>query len=667
MFPQPIEPPSLSATALSRPTTREPLYRPFLLLLIVSFASAAGLVVSFLGQQARIQKESAGLARNLEDTLELSQRIQREVDEQLALLYLGVASDASGYEERFTDLHLQFGEAAVSYLELDIGADERLLVTRIRDRQRELGRSAIALLGRRESDSSKLLPQLARIDRERGDLAESLRALHAFQAGKLQQAIRQSVVALGETRVLFGALAVVFVAAVGGFLVLLRHRVVGPLSVLLGFAGRIQAGDFSARLPQMAPNEIGVLARQLDAMARELGASYSGLEEEVDSRTREVMELQSRLVQSAKLSAIGQLVSGVAHELNNPLTAIMGFSELARSETNAQTIAEHLDVVAQQAQRCRRIVDDLLQFARQRDTKLEPVAVNEVVTRTVRLREYEIATRGLSVELTLDDSNPVIRGDPFKLQQILLILLNNAVDAISSFHDGAGSIEVSTAEVGASVVLEVRDDGGGIEELERIFDPFYTTKPVGRGTGLGLSILYGLVGEHGGEVQAANWQDGDRCGARVTVTIPLAASAEALAATPAVQPQVVQPATSRYALVIDDEEQILMLQCRFLKRLGVEARVAHSGPEAIAILGDRSAHFDLAICDLRMPGGMSGTDVLEWTRVNRPELAGHFLFSSGDLVAFADEQGELEARCLRKPFTYAEYSRAVQELLEVPL
>ena len=233
--------------------------------------------------------------------------------------------------------------------------------------------------------------------------------------------------------------------------------------------------------------------------------------------------LQAKLVHTEKMAAVGQLVSGVAHEVNNPLTAILGFADLLMENPELPDWAKKdLRVILQEAQRTKQIVQNLLSFARQMPPQRQSVQLNSILSRTIKLRSYDFSSHGIQVvEHFHSDVTPVM-GDSHQLQQVFLNILNNAYDAVCDTGRPA-RIEVSTSKSAGSVEVSFRDNGIGIAHPERIFDPFFTTKEVGKGTGLGLSICYGIVREHGGEISCFNNEDG--VGATFVVRLPAAAEA----------------------------------------------------------------------------------------------------------------------------------------------
>lgn len=214
--------------------------------------------------------------------------------------------------------------------------------------------------------------------------------------------------------------------------------------------------------------------------------------------------LQAKLAHSEKMATIGQLVSGVAHEVNNPLAAILGFTDLLLENPEVPASArEDLRIILQETQRTRVIVQDLLSFARQRPVQREFVKINAILRQTIKLRSYDFASHGVQVTEEFDEDLAPVVGDPQQLQQVFLNILNNAYDTVQE-SGRRGAIRIRTQSNGGSVEISVRDNGTGVANPDRIFDPFYTTKQAGKGTGLGLSICYGIVRAHGGEISCCN-------------------------------------------------------------------------------------------------------------------------------------------------------------------
>ena len=234
-------------------------------------------------------------------------------------------------------------------------------------------------------------------------------------------------------------------------------------------------------------------------------------------------DLQAKLMHTEKMAALGQLVSGVAHEVNNPLAAIVGFTDLLLENPSiAEEAKEDLRVILQEAQRTRVIVQNLLSFARHVPAHREPVRVNSLLRQTLKLRAYDLSSHGVEIAERYEEDVPLTIGDPHQLQQVFLNILNNAYDAIQEVGR-PGRIEIATSHVDGQIEVAFRDNGPGISHPERIFDPFFTTKEVGKGTGLGLSICYGIVRAHRGEIVARN--NPDSIGCTFFVRLPVASQA----------------------------------------------------------------------------------------------------------------------------------------------
>jgi two-component system NtrC family sensor kinase len=237
--------------------------------------------------------------------------------------------------------------------------------------------------------------------------------------------------------------------------------------------------------------------------------------------------LQAKLAHSERMASIGRLVSGVAHEVNNPLAAILGFTDLLLENPEVPVSArEDLGIILQETQRTKDIVQDLLSFARQRPVQRELVQVNQVLRQTIKLRSYDFASHGVEVKEDFEDSLAPALGDAQQLQQVFLNILNNAYDAVQETKQH-GQIHIQTRRMEEIIEVAISDNGPGIAEPQRVFDPFYTTKHPGKGTGLGLSICYGIVRAHGGEILCANNDDG---GSTFVVRVPVATEATLRAA-----------------------------------------------------------------------------------------------------------------------------------------
>jgi signal transduction histidine kinase len=637
----------------------------FLLVIAATFLGVVALGAVFTYRFGQLSSESLRLTLDLQQTLSLNAELRRGVSEEIAGLRRQLEEEEPGFAAAYQKEHYELTEKETRYLRLHIGEPERLRVEQLRALHGELAIRAGQLLadlsrGERERAGTRLLL----VERLGADMSRTLTALEELQVGKLSSVVQRldRVVRNGQRAILtLAALLVVVLAALALYV---RRAVLVPLARLQEASDALRRGDFSVRAPVLRDDEIGRLAKGFNFMAASasLRDSYASLERKVEERTRELSRLQEQLVQAAKMSAMGQLVSGVAHELNNPLTSILGFSELLKADLvesrgDAEQV-ERLEEIAAEADRCRRIVANLLQFARRQEPRLEPVHLNDVVERMVTMREYELGTRNVKLERRYDASDPVLLADASKLQQVVLNLLNNAGDAVLE-AGRPGTIVVTTRIAGEEVVLEVVDDGLGVRAPERVFEPFYTTKEVGKGTGLGLSVCYGIVEEHRGAITIENRPEG---GARVCVTLPRGSGTAS--GKPASQASLAAVGLPRHALVVDDEKPLIALQISFLSTLGVDAAGVLSGEDAVRYLEANAV--DLVVSDVRMPGAIDGLALYDWVVANRPQLLRRFLLVSGDVVRVDQVElwKERSIPCLQKPFRLDEYTRAVRKVLE---
>ena len=400
-----------------------------------------------------------------------------------------------------------------------------------------------------------------------------------------------------------------------------------------------------------------------DGEVRTISVTYSTpqKDEEVLCLIRDVTDqkmLQEQLIQSEKMSAIGQLVSGVAHELNNPLAGISAFAQLLLAEKrfppDQRTAAE---TIYSEARRASRIVQNLLTFARQHKAEKVLTAINQVLDDTLELRAYELRVRGIDVRREYDDSLPDTMADAHQLQQVFLNLITNAEQAMEQ-RDGHHHhrLTVRTRRTAEAIRIEIEDTGAGIPPnlIERIFNPFFTTKPTGSGTGLGLSISLGIVREHEGRIWAENApQTGARFVVEVPVTEPRSSGEHAAVA------QVQSQASDRLrVLVVDDEASVRVSLQRYLAGRGHEVETTASGQDALTRL--KASKYDAVIVDMRMPD-LSGEQLFERLRSDDPAHAERVIFTTGDLVneqmrRFLDGTGR---PCVPKPFEFASFDQAL--------
>jgi two-component system NtrC family sensor kinase len=378
----------------------------------------------------------------------------------------------------------------------------------------------------------------------------------------------------------------------------------------------------------------------------------------------EVKRLQVQLAQNEKLSALGEMVSGVAHELNNPLTAVFGFAQLLLAEDLPGEQKEEVRHIYNHAERCKRIIDGLLKFSRRHGAERVRTNLNEVVQSTLDLLGYQLRLADVRVEPDLDAHVPASMMDSFQIQQVLINLITNAQHAVQE-SGRSGRVKVRTRRVGETkIVAEVEDDGCGMTEAiqRRIFDPFFTTKGVGKGTGLGLSISYGIVKEHGGSLTATS-RPGE--GSTFRVELPIVAEAVASSTTAREITREVhdQRLPRSRVLVVDDEPIILELLGLFLRGDGHSVATAESVEQALALCGREE--FDVVFCDWRMPC-RSGDDLYAALCAKDAAYRGRFVFLTGD--AIGGEVSQIARRehtpVLNKPFTLASIRGAMVSVLK---
>jgi two-component system NtrC family sensor kinase len=381
----------------------------------------------------------------------------------------------------------------------------------------------------------------------------------------------------------------------------------------------------------------------------------------LDDETRDIYH---QLLQAEKMAALGQTISGVAHELNNPLATILSWAErLSQRAALEEPVRRGLETILSESERAARIVRNLLTFARKRQTTRAMVDINQVVRETLALRAYEQRVSNITVIDALAAGLPQIFADGHQIQQVLLNLVINAEQAMLSAN-GRGVLVVRTWHDAhhESVILEINDDGPGIpEELQpKIFDPFFTTKEVGKGTGLGLTVAYAIIQEHGGRLRL---ESRPNHGASFYVEVPV--SGGKLSPAPITRTRFrdrSEAAASGSLLVVEDEAALAIAVTDALRDAGYVVEHAADGEEAL--LKIRAHRFDLVICDLKMPR-LDGKAFYRTLSAIAPGLAKRMIFVTGD-VAGTDAETFLEesgCRWLAKPFRLADLLRAVRETL----
>ena len=307
---------------------------------------------------------------------------------------------------------------------------------------------------------------------------------------------------------IFILIAVLSIIALAIISFITVKRITRPINELYQLTERVSKGDLSARAKISSDDEIGELIKSFNQMVESLQNATEGyvnltktLEQKVQEKTNELEKAMEQLVQNEKLSALGRLAAGIAHEINNPLTAILINSHLIKEKVKGDTkLSEKLDLIIDETQRCAKIVSGLLEFSRQTPPEMKLISINEVINKTLILFESVFLANNVKVEISLDKNLPQIMADESKIKQVLTNILLNALDAMPN----GGILKIYSQQFSDSkfVEIEIEDSGIGIpeENLDRIFDPFFTTKK-SKGTGLGLSISYGIIQQHNGSIE----------------------------------------------------------------------------------------------------------------------------------------------------------------------
>jgi two-component system NtrC family sensor kinase len=387
----------------------------------------------------------------------------------------------------------------------------------------------------------------------------------------------------------------------------------------------------------------------------------------VVASTRDITEkklAENQLAQKEKLTAMGQMLAGAAHELNNPLTAILGVGDLLRERASDETTRRHADLILQQARRAAAIVQNLFSFSRPFAPGLLPVRVDDVVRQVIERQQASLSQHNIRVHCEASADLPVVDGDTKLLAQVFENIITNAAQAISSVRS-AGELKISIRREGDSVRVSVADDGPGIppENISKLFDPFFTTKRPGGGAGLGLTIGMAVVKEHGGRIEVSSTL-GE--GATFQVLLPGAADQSASSATglvpapPAASSGVLQGHT---VLVVDDEENIREIVQEGLSARGMLVQGAASAEAAFSSVTTNP--FEVVLCDFNLPG-LSGQELFERIRAQRGSSSPLFVFMTGELVddeVVARIHG-MGARVLQKPFAISTLVGLLTEILE---
>lgn len=382
------------------------------------------------------------------------------------------------------------------------------------------------------------------------------------------------------------------------------------------------------------------------------------LDQKIKAMQARLLAVQAQLMQAEKMSAIGLLISGVTHELNNPLSGIMGFAQLLLQNELNPKVRKNLERIHNEAVRCQKIVQNLLSFARRHRPEKTYQDLNEVIEGVLELRSYQLKVDDVEVVRRYDTRLPKTMLDFHQLQQVILNVVNNAHQAMMEVADRPRRLVVTTERQGPMLRASFADSGTGIasDRLESIFDPFFTTKKGGKGTGLGLSVSRAIVKDHQGTMSAESTV-GE--GTMLHIDLPLLADEGAGAQPRSEGDKVAGPQAPLRLLVVDDEQILVELLAEFLKTVGHKVDVARNGQKALDLA--TANDYDAILTDLKMPG-LDGQGLYERLCAIKPHMTRRFIFSTGDLANPRTQSFFQMAGChyLSKPFKL----EAVLKLLE---
>ncbi len=459
------------------------------------------------------------------------------------------------------------------------------------------------------------------------------------------------------------------------FFVLKKH-LSKPLHGLMEATNQIAAGNFNVHLNDRNADEIGRLAQSLNTLSREISAREKALhernvklallnrqlEQELTERGRAEREIERQreaLCQSEKLNALGSLLAGVAHELNNPLSVVVGRSVMLEEEAADSEIRAKVKKIRQAAERGARIVKTFLAIARQQPPERKPVILNALLEAAVDLMGYSLRTADIVVALDLEPTLPELFADADQLTQVFTNLIVNAQQALLEIAPPR-RLMIATRRVQATHIVRITftDNGPGVPETirSRIFEPFYTSKPVGSGTGIGLSFSYGVITSHGGQITLESPHEG---GSRFVVTLPLPITMPLLVSDTSLGLPEIEPHS---ILIVDDEPDIAEMLGELLTSAGHRVDLVGSGNEALQRLAQQS--YDVILSDLKMPD-LDGPGLYRRLQHTYPHLLERIVFISGDTLGMGigDFPAQTGRPLLEKPFVPDEVLQVVQRIL----
>lgn len=474
---------------------------------------------------------------------------------------------------------------------------------------------------------------------------------------------------------LLGLIALLLEVAISYFV--LKKQVAKPLTSLMKAANRVAVGDFNVRLDERRPDEIGQLAQSFNIMSKEINAREAILSErsaklarvneqlkqQLEERKRaeeEIVRQREALHQSEKLSALGSLLAGVAHELNNPLSVIVGRTIMLEGDTTDPQTQARVKKIRQAAERCARIVKTFLAIARQQPPERSAVQINTLIESALELVSYGLRTADIQITRNLSPDLPELSADADQLTQVFTNLFVNAQQALAEIPSPRWvAVTTHLDKTANAVCIEVMDNGPGVsvEIRSRIFEPFYTNKPVGAGTGFGLSFSYGVIASHGGKITLESPEEG---GAKFVITLPIKEAAVAI--EPEVSAESAQ-VNSHAILIVDDEPEITEMLDEILTPEGHRIDRAVSGHEALRRIAEDD--YDLILSDLKMPD-LDGPGLYRRLEQSHPQLLERIIFITGDTLGMGTRTFLKQTGCplIEKPFAPSEVIQVVRQVLE---
>jgi signal transduction histidine kinase/CheY-like chemotaxis protein len=629
----------------------------------------------------KLQNRADSSLRILRSTIALSRRVQTSHEAAAQSFWeaydMGNAAALARYEARPAEVNALLQQ----YDAPSLSAEEKVKLGRLRNLEQNFFERTGEMLAAGHHATGDLAEraEVAALDTE---VESTLGELEDLQIQRLEASGAHIAHTSAWMTVLLLGSAATALIAIFWFRRQQRIHLWSHLDKLRQMVGDIRTGNLnvSAEIPDSI--EIGSLMGAFVQMADELRAMRDLLELKVLERTAKLESAQNDLLQSAKLASLGQLVSGVAHEINNPLTSILGFSEVALGRAGPNSpVSSALQTIRSEALRLRHLVSNLTAFARRAPHATDRIDLRTVVARLADLHEYQLRADNISLYVESSREPVWVQADADQLTQVIVNLVLNAEHAVKNCRE-RGDIWLSSGTQDGSGFFSVRDNGCGMapEVRDHIFDPFFTTKPTGQGTGLGLSISHGIVEQHKGVISVESTLG---LGTTIRVLFPLVAALESPAAAPTEAARMGpgqtrgQQASSEsgtrkkvadakneeilQALVIDDEESILDMVSIALENLNFRSTLLHGSARVEHALAH--GHFDLVISDLKMPG-QNGADVYHFIRGKYPVLAGRFLLMTGNVADVEKYWAKLAAvPVLSKPFTIARLREAVIDLL----